>query len=101
MNVFGRLTAKLSALAMIGAIATGATTTFAADAWPSRTITVINPWAPGGPADIVARPIMQKLSERLGQSIVVENRAGANGVIGAGYVAKAKPDGYTLLFSHV
>src|SRR6516162_1437527 len=73
----------------------------AADAWPTRPILVINPWAPGGPADIVARPIMQKLSERLGQPIVVENRAGANGVIGAAAVAKAKPDGYTLLFSHV
>jgi tripartite-type tricarboxylate transporter receptor subunit TctC len=101
MNALGRLIAKFFMLATMGAVATAATTTFAADAWPSRPITVINPWAPGGPADIVARPIMQKLAERLGQPIVVENRPGANGVIGAAYVAKAKPDGYTLLFSHV
>lgn len=79
----------------------GSTTVLAAEPWPTKPIVVINPWAPGGPADIVARPIMQKLSERLGQPIVVENRAGANGVIGATAVAKARPDGYTLLFSHV
>ena len=73
----------------------------AADPWPAKPIRVINPWAPGGPADIVARPIMQKLGERLGQPIVIENRAGANGVIGAAAVAKSPADGYTLLFSHV
>jgi len=73
----------------------------AAQTYPSKPIRVINPWTPGGPADLVARPIMQKLSEALGQPIVIENRAGANGVIGSNLVAKAPPDGYTLLFSHV
>jgi tripartite-type tricarboxylate transporter receptor subunit TctC len=72
-----------------------------AQAYPSRQIRVINPWAPGGPADIVARPIMQKLSEALGQPIVIENVSGANGVIGSTAVARAQPDGYTLLISHV
>ena len=69
--------------------------------YPTRTITVINPWTAGGPADTVARPILQKLSEVLKQPVVLENKAGANGVIGANYVARATPDGYTLLFSHV
>ena len=72
-----------------------------AQSYPARPVTVINPWTPGGPADAVARPILQKLSERLGQQFVVENRAGANGVIGSALVARARPDGYTLLFSHV
>jgi tripartite-type tricarboxylate transporter receptor subunit TctC len=101
MQSFARRVAYAFALALVAVIAAGPTAALGADAWPSKPITVINPWAPAGPADIVARPIMQKLSERLGQPIVVENRAGANGVIGAGIVAKAKPDGYTLLFSHV
>jgi tripartite-type tricarboxylate transporter receptor subunit TctC len=70
-------------------------------AYPDRPITVVNPWTPGGPADTVARPIIEELGKRLGQPVVLENRAGANGVIGASYVARAKPDGYTLLFSHV
>ncbi|PHY05307.1 MAG: hypothetical protein CK528_14910 [Alcaligenaceae bacterium] len=74
--------------------------TMASD-YPTRTITVINPWTAGGPADTVARPILQKLSEVLKQPVVLENKAGANGVIGANYVARATPDGYTLLFSHV
>ncbi|MBO9353538.1 tripartite tricarboxylate transporter substrate binding protein [Bordetella petrii] len=73
----------------------------AVSAYPDRPITVINPWTAGGPADTVARPILEKLSQRLGQPVVLENRAGANGLIGATYVARAKPDGYTLLFSHV
>jgi len=82
-------------------IAVSVTTSALAADYPTRTITVINPWPPGGPADTVARPILQKLSEALKQPVVLENKAGANGVIGANYVARANPDGYTLLFSHV
>jgi tripartite-type tricarboxylate transporter receptor subunit TctC len=72
-----------------------------AETWPSRPIKLINPWPPGGPADIVARPIIEKLGVALGQPVVMENKSGANGTIGANLVAKAAPDGYTLLFSHV
>jgi len=71
----------------------------AQDNWPARPIRVINPWTPGGPADLVARPILAKMTEALGQPMVLENRPGANGTIGADYVARAAPDGYTLLFS--
>jgi tripartite-type tricarboxylate transporter receptor subunit TctC len=69
--------------------------------WPSRPIRLINPWTPGGPADLVGRPLAQRLSETLGQPVVMENRPGANGTIGANLVARAAPDGYTLFFSHV
>jgi tripartite-type tricarboxylate transporter receptor subunit TctC len=73
----------------------------AQQAWPTRPIRLINPWAPGGPADTVARPLAQRLSETLGQPMVMENRAGANGTIGMAAVARAPADGYTLFFSHV
>ncbi len=83
------------AAALMGAVAARAET------WPSRPIKLINPWPPGGPADIVARPIIEQLGVALGQPVVMENKSGANGTIGANVVAKAAPDGYTLLFSHV
>jgi len=69
----------------------------AASNYPNRTIKVIVPYVAGGAADITARVICQKLSENLGQSIVVENQPGANGMIGTAMVAKAPPDGYTLV----
>lgn len=69
--------------------------------WPSRPIRLINPWTPGGPADTVGRPLANRLSETLGQPMVMENRPGANGTIAMGYVARERADGYTLFFSHV
>jgi len=69
----------------------------AASSYPNRTIKVIVPYVAGGAADITARVICQKLSENLGQSVVVENQPGANGMIGTAMVAKAPPDGYTLV----
>ncbi|MGG5809052.1 Bug family tripartite tricarboxylate transporter substrate binding protein [Falsiroseomonas sp. CW058] len=66
-------------------------------AWPDRPIRVIVPFAPGGNADVVARLLQPRLQERLGQPVVIENRPGAGGSVGAQAVARAQPDGYTLL----
>ena len=70
-----------------------------AQAWPAKPITMIIPFPPGGTLDTVGRMLAQKLGEQLGQSVVVDNRAGAGGAIGSAAVARAAPDGYTLLFS--
>jgi tripartite-type tricarboxylate transporter receptor subunit TctC len=70
-----------------------------AQPYPSRQITLIVPFAPGGPADFLGRLIGLKMGEDLGQQVVVDNRPGANTIIGAQAVAKAKPDGYTLLMA--
>ena len=71
--------------------------TWSKNAWADRPIRIIVPYAPGGSSDIIARAISQPLSEALGQSVIVENKAGANGNLGADLVAKSAPDGYTLL----
>lgn len=67
--------------------------------YPERAITMIVPFPPGGPTDLVARVLSKQLSDQIGQSVVVENRGGANGTIGMQAAANAKPDGYTILYN--
>ena len=86
-------TAAVLALTMLGAQAS------AQEAYPSKPITLVVPFPPGGVADIVARPAADALGRVLGAPVVIENKAGAGGGIGMAYVAKAKPDGYTLLLA--
>ena len=76
----------------------GATHTAAQGRYPERPIRLVIPFAPGGETDIFSRAIAGKLADVLGQQVVLENRAGATGIVGSEYVAKAKPDGYTLIF---
>ncbi|MEK7231189.1 MAG: tripartite tricarboxylate transporter substrate-binding protein, partial [Pseudomonadota bacterium] len=72
-----------------------------AQTYPNKPVRVIVGFPPGSGTDLLARFVGGKLTERLGQQIVVDNRAGANGIIGAELVVKAAPDGYTLLFMSV
>src|SRR6266566_2597766 len=90
--------ATVSALAMALVVPLAAAAT--AQNYPSRTVTVVVPFPAGGSVDGVARIVVQKLNETMGQHFIVENRAGgASGIVGANAVAKAAPDGYTLLLS--
>src|SRR5215468_119168 len=70
-----------------------------AQAWPERNITLVVPFAPGGSTDILARMVAEHLRQALGQPVIIENRTGASGNIGTATVARAAPDGYTLLFN--
>lgn len=80
----------------VAALAWMSTNALAQD-YPSRTVTIVVPFSPGGPGDLTARYLAQKLQAALGQPFVIENRAGANGVLAAVAAARAKPDGYTLM----
>jgi tripartite-type tricarboxylate transporter receptor subunit TctC len=73
--------------------------TFAQETYPNRPIRLVVPYAPGGVSDITGRIVAQKMTELLGQPMVVENRAGAGGMLGTGAVAKSPPDGYTIVLS--
>lgn len=91
---------KLAAAALLAGLA--AVSPFqaaSADEWPSQPITIVVPFPAGGMTDVLARRLAQHMHDKLGQSVVVENRAGASGQIGTAQVARAKPDGYTLLVS--
>ena len=88
---------KLLALAALAAAATGAL----AQQYPTRVITMLVPYAAGGPTDTVARVVAQAMSKPLGQTIVVENKPSAGGIIAPEMVKNAKPDGYTILIHHI
>src|SRR3982074_1818988 len=90
-------------MAVLAALAfpVGFTTAFAADPYPTRPIRMIVGFAPGGGTDLTARPVAQKMSELMGQPVVVENRPGAAGNIATEQVARATPDGYTILMGTI
>src|SRR4030088_1559509 len=91
---------RLIALALLSGLATSpATAQERADAFPTRAIKIVVPFPAGGPSDVLARMIGQKMSEDWGQPVVIENRPGANTVIGAQIVKAAAADGYTLLMA--
>lgn len=92
--------AGLSCAGLLGALALGAAAPAAADDYPTRPITLVVPFPPGGSTSIVARIIADKMSPALGQAIVIDNRGGAGGTVGARQVARAEPDGYTLLLGY-
>jgi tripartite-type tricarboxylate transporter receptor subunit TctC len=78
----------------------GVAAAFGAEPWPARVVKLVVPQAPGGATDVFARKLGQLLSEKWGRPVVVENRAGVAGVLGTEFVAKAAPDGYTLLVTY-
>jgi tripartite-type tricarboxylate transporter receptor subunit TctC len=84
-----------------GTVLATASTLAAAQAWPAKPIKFVVPYPPGGTSDILARAVGQKLQEKWGQPVVVENKPGATGNIGADYVAKSAPDGYTMMLADI
>ena len=97
MTVFGnRIHRKWAAALMIAGLSA---TTLAAEPYPTRAVTIITPFAAGSVTDAAARLIGQHLQDTLGQTFVIENKAGAGGTIGSASVAVAAPDGYTILYN--
>ena len=91
----------LGQVLVVAIAASGAWQCASAQTYPSRPVRIVVPFPPGGTTDVVARIIGQRLTETMGQPFVIENRAGAAGMIGADVVAKAAPDGYTLLMHNI
>ena len=86
-------------LAIVLSLAVSPASLLRAEDYPARAVTIVNPFAPGGGTDLLARMVAQKLEQRLGQSFVIENKTGAGSIIAATYVQKSNPDGYTLLMA--
>ena len=95
------MTFSLRSLLRAVVMAVVALPALAAAAYPEKPITLIVPWAAGGSTDILARLLSQHMTQSLHQSVIVENRSGASGNIGSAYVARAKPDGYTLFLATI
>ena len=97
------LTRRTAILACTAALATATATAQTASTaqWPAKTLRIVVPYPPGGSSDIIARSISQVMSDALKQSVIVENKPGANGNLGADFVAKSDPDGYTMLLCDV
>jgi tripartite-type tricarboxylate transporter receptor subunit TctC len=98
MKISRLLHATLPALAVASTIF--ASSGAHAQAWPTKGVTLVVPFAAGGPTDVMARTLAVSFAKTLGQSVVVENKAGAGGTIGAAHVAKSAPDGYTIFLHH-
>lgn len=94
-----RVATATALVALAGAATFTSTAALAQAQFPSKSITMIVPFPPGGPTDLVARVIAQKMSEFMGQSVIVDNRGGANGNLGAMLAVRAAADGYTLLYN--
>jgi tripartite-type tricarboxylate transporter receptor subunit TctC len=96
-----RSTRRLAAAAAAALVLTASVAAQAQSDYPTRTVTVLVPFAAGGPTDTVTRLVTEAMGRDLGQQIIVENVGGAGGTLGAARVAKAEPDGYTLLLHHI
>ena len=91
------ITSVVFGAAVLAAISCGA----ADQPYPNKSIRLVVPWPPSGTVDILARPLAQKLTENMGQSLIIDNRPGANSIVGSDIVARSSPDGYTLLVDNV
>lgn len=98
---FTRRTAFFSATAFVLGIASLSTNHAFAQAWPSKQVSIIVPFPSGGTTDVLARAVGVELSKAIGQPVIVENKPGAGATVGADFVSKAKPDGYTILMGAV